>query len=109
MLVQKALKVCQFDCRIPGGPIRSRSVSPVGDTSCDGIFRDIAVLGAWGCVRSGGCVARQYAYSKRIMLIDLHLIRMDFRTTKYRNIAGAGAHSCHTYLQIFGYMFTSIF
>lgn len=46
-----------LNAHIPGGPIRSRSrsVSPVGDTSCDCKFRDIVAC----CVRSGGCVARQ--------------------------------------------------
>lgn len=42
---------------IPGGVGPIRSGSPVGETSCDGSVRAIEDV-----VRSGGCVARQYAY-----------------------------------------------
>lgn len=45
---------------IPGGVGPIRSASPDGDASCDGNALDTA-----GVVRSGGCVARQYAFNSK--------------------------------------------
>lgn len=54
---------------IPGGVGPILSGSPVGDTSCDGNVRAIVVA----FVRSGGCVARQYAYEHSNISLDLQV------------------------------------